>query len=152
MRCIRKDCLHCINLCFILLKTRFHRINRKSRNHSLSSIHSRIHNVIQLMLNCHLHIRELLSHSVYAPRHSGEIHLICRRLYIFKPFGGTVEFKSPFELFECCHTCFDVVLKIGIVKSHLNNSLINSCTHNLVTSPQAFSTILSKIGWIAGLM
>ena len=49
-------------------------------------------------------------------------------------------------------TGLNIALKLLIVKPHFYDSFVDSFTHSFVTSFHASFAILSKIGWIAGLM
>ena len=149
---IRKNGLNSANLRLILLETSENGINRHRFSNISSSRHSRIRNCGHRSDACDLKRRKSSLDGLNTLLKPGHIDVFSGFINFLKSFGRTLKIKSLLKLLDSRHRGLYTSFELLIVKPHFNNSLIYSFTHRLVTSLHASSAILSKIGWIAGLM
>ena len=95
-RCIRKNSLNSVDLCFILLKTGFNRVNRKSRNNIFTCGERGIGYVLESR-NCHyLHRGEFYPYCLNRITKGVHVAFTGSRIYIFQAFRSASQIQFLF--------------------------------------------------------
>ena len=129
------------------MKTLDDRIEGQRTGKSRPGIHRRRGDVRQSGHADYLQIREPSIDGLDAFGHFGEIDFLRRGAYILKLLGRILELKRLLEFLQSRHGGLNVLFKILVVESHLDNALIYFlAAHSLVTSLHASLAILSKTG------
>ena len=143
---VRKDRLNGVHLELVLFKTRDDRISRERFHKTRTGLHRRSREVRQRRHTDDLQGREPSIDGLDTLLHTGEIDILRGFTDGIKPLYRSGKLELRLELLKRRHRRRDVLLEIFVIESHLDNAFINNFTHSLVTSLQASSAILSKIG------
>ncbi len=120
--------------------------------HLLSGIDNRIRDVRKGSHSHDFKCRKFSMDSLNSTGKTGHIAILGCGIHIFQALRCAIQVQAAFEFIKRGKTGLNILFKLLVVKPHLDNSFINCLAHSLVTSFHASFAILSKIGWIAGLI
>ena len=131
---VRQDGLYRSDLGLILLKTGFDGVDREGGHKPFSRVQGRICNVGKGRHGNDFKRRELRPNRLDGAAKGGHIALLSSVAQVFKPLGSTVQIQTLLEFVECRQTGLHIPLKLSVVKSHLDDSLVDGPAHDRVTS------------------